>query len=85
MFKKIKKYFQTNKKLKLALQETKEMFIFIAEKIIDNKDVLTNADQAIGDGDHGIGMARGFEAVKKKLEQSNFNTLGELLINNLKV
>ncbi len=63
----------------LNLQETKNMFIFVAEKIIENKEVLTIADQAIGDGDHGIGMARGFEAVKKKLLISDFNTLGELL------
>lgn len=65
--------------LYLDMQKTKEMFIFVAKKIIENKDILTKADQVIGDGDHGIGMARGFETVKEKLSQSNFNTLGELL------
>lgn len=30
--------------------------------VVDNKDFLTRADQAIGDGDHGVGMARGFQA-----------------------
>lgn len=33
-----------------------------AEAVVAAKDTLTKADQAIGDGDHGIGMARGFRA-----------------------
>lgn len=33
-----------------------------AEAVVSAKDALTHADQAIGDGDHGIGMARGFRA-----------------------
>jgi dihydroxyacetone kinase-like protein len=66
-------------KTQLDLQQIKEMFVFIAKKMIESKDILTNADQAIGDGDHGIGMARGFEAVRQKLIESEFNTLGELL------
>lgn len=39
----------------------------IADKIIDNKDYLTELDREIGDGDHGINMARGFKAVIEKL------------------
>ncbi len=33
-----------------------------AEAVVAAKDTLTKADQAIGDGDHGLGMARGFRA-----------------------
>jgi dihydroxyacetone kinase-like protein len=44
-----------------------------------SKDVLTQADQAIGDGDHGIGMARGFEAVEKALSNREFASIRELL------
>lgn len=33
------------------------------EKIQENKQYLTKLDQAIGDGDHGINMARGFHEV----------------------
>jgi len=33
-----------------------------ARAVIANKDRLTKADQDIGDGDHGVGMARGFAA-----------------------
>jgi dihydroxyacetone kinase-like protein len=64
---------------KLNLEETKDMFIFVSQKMVENKDVLTQADKAIGDGDHGVGMARGFEAVTSKLKDSNFMNIGELL------
>lgn len=38
-----------------------------AAVIADNKDYLTKLDSDIGDGDHGINMYRGFEAVAAKL------------------
>jgi dihydroxyacetone kinase-like protein len=61
----------------LSVVETKRMFVFVAGKMIENQDLLSQADRAIGDGDHGVGMARGFEAVQQKLD-SNFGSLGEL-------
>lgn len=62
----------------LSLEETKQMFIHVAKGMIQRKDELTKADQAIGDGDHGIGMARGFEAVRNKLSTLNPNTIADL-------
>ena len=35
----------------------------LARAMIENSDELTVLDQAIGDGDHGLNMKRGFEAV----------------------
>ncbi len=35
----------------------------IAKAMIENAEELTALDQAIGDGDHGLNMKRGFEAV----------------------
>jgi len=46
--------------------------------VVDAKDRLTRADQAIGDGDHGVGMARGFSAALKKLDEAPAATIGEL-------
>ena len=63
----------------LTVEETKEMFVYVADKMVESKDVLTQADKAIGDGDHGIGMARGFEAVRQKLEAQTFASIGELM------
>ncbi|MBO5515547.1 MAG: dihydroxyacetone kinase subunit L [Schwartzia sp.] len=43
----------------------------IAERIIDNKDYLTELDREIGDADHGVNMARGFQAVLEKVPQDS--------------
>ena len=40
----------------------------VSEEVIKNKQILTDLDAAIGDGDHGINMARGFQAVETKLQ-----------------
>ena len=37
-----------------------------AKTIVDHADALTSLDQAIGDGDHGINMKRGFEAIQEE-------------------
>lgn len=64
---------------------------YIGEEIIKNKQLLTDLDQAIGDGDHGINMARGFEAVNSKMDSlpttadisTVFKTVGMALISSV--
>lgn len=51
----------------LSAEDTRNMLLYIADKIIENKPYLTEVDSKIGDGDHGIGMALGMEEVKKTL------------------
>lgn len=41
----------------------------IGQKIIENKDFLTDLDREIGDADHGVNMARGYTAVMEKVPQ----------------
>ena len=41
----------------------------VAGRIIAHADELTALDQVIGDGDHGLNMRRGFEAVMAKLDE----------------
>jgi dihydroxyacetone kinase-like protein len=65
-------------KSQLSLQEVREMIVSVSHKMIASKDRLTQADKAIGDGDHGIGMARGFENVLKKVEGQEFSSLEAL-------
>lgn len=43
----------------------------IDEVIAENKDFLTDLDREIGDADHGVNMARGFNAVMEKLPQDD--------------
>ena len=66
-------------KPQLSLEETGAMFIHVSNRMVESKDLLTQADKAIGDGDHGVGMARGFEAVREKVEGATFTALDDLL------
>jgi dihydroxyacetone kinase-like protein len=40
------------------------LIVAMADAIVAHADELTALDQAIGDGDHGLNMKRGFEAVR---------------------
>ncbi len=40
------------------------LILAVADEVIAHADELTELDQAVGDGDHGINMKRGFEAVR---------------------
>ena len=51
----------------------------MAKKIETEKEYLTELDNEIGDGDHGINLARGFEAVEKKLPSLAGGDIGALL------
>ena len=51
----------------LNAEDTRNMLLYIADKIIASKPSLTDVDSVIGDGDHGIGMAGGMQTAKKKL------------------
>lgn len=62
--------------------DTKQMVAIIegmAKKIEAEKEYLTELDNEIGDGDHGINLARGFEAVEKKLPSLAGGDIGALL------
>lgn len=62
--------------------DTKQMAAIIegmAKKIEAEKEYLTELDNEIGDGDHGINLARGFEAVEKKLPSLVGGDIGALL------
>jgi dihydroxyacetone kinase-like protein len=63
----------------LDLEATRAMFLQVALGLEGSKDHLSELDRAIGDGDHGIGMAHGFEAVRHELGARSYATVGELL------
>lgn len=54
-------------KSSLSKDEVKEMLLLVADRIIAAEPELSEADRNLGDGDHGLGMARGMTAVKEKL------------------
>ena len=51
----------------------------IAKRIELEKDFLTQLDNEIGDGDHGINLARGFKSVQEKLPDFADKDIGAIL------
>lgn len=51
----------------------------VAKVIIEHTEELTELDQAIGDGDHGLNMKRGFEAVLAGLDAELEKPLADVL------
>ena len=62
----------------LSPNEVKEMLIAISDKIIESEELLSEADRRLGDGDHGLGMKRGFTAAKAALEALEPTTVGQV-------
>jgi dihydroxyacetone kinase-like protein len=67
----------------------REMMRSVAHSLIDQTDVLTNADLTIGDGDHGVGMRRGFEAALEALNagetesaEAAYRAVGTAILSN---
>ncbi|WP_338596425.1 dihydroxyacetone kinase subunit DhaL [Clostridium baratii] len=56
-----------------------EILIKVSEKIDKNKEYLTELDAAIGDGDHGLNMSKGFNAVSDKLKAEEDDNIGNIL------
>ncbi|WKY45863.1 dihydroxyacetone kinase subunit DhaL [Eubacteriaceae bacterium ES2] len=50
-----------------------------ADKMTEHRQELTDLDQAIGDGDHGINMSRGMKAVIEKLPTFEEKGIDEIL------
>ncbi|MFZ0370795.1 MAG: dihydroxyacetone kinase subunit DhaL [Halobacillus sp.] len=59
--------------MKLEVSHALDWIHGINKKIQDNKDELTSLDQAIGDGDHGINMSRGFQEAVNKISEEEYS------------
>jgi dihydroxyacetone kinase-like protein len=63
----------------IGREARKRLFEAVAQRIIASADELTDLDRAIGDGDHGANMRRGFEAVLASVDELSAKNLGESL------
>ncbi|SKB06055.1 dihydroxyacetone kinase DhaL subunit [Prosthecobacter debontii] len=54
--------------MELNPNQVRLMMLQVADAIIVAEPKLSQADRDLGDGDHGLGMKRGMEAVKAQLE-----------------
>ena len=59
---------------RLSVEQIRAALMAAAQTVIDHQSVLTKADQAIGDGDHGLGMARGFTALREALSKDRHDS-----------
>jgi dihydroxyacetone kinase-like protein len=57
----------------------RQLILAVANQMVAHADELTALDQAIGDGDHGINMKRGFEAVLADADALAAKSLPEML------
>jgi len=62
----------------LSPGDVRGMLLAVTREIIANEDMLCRADREIGDGDHGIGMRRGFTAAATRLEQGGFTAADDV-------
>lgn len=66
-----------------------DVVLTIADRIIENRSYLSEIDGKIGDGDHGVNMAKGFGMAAERLKGSNaslsqaMETLGNLLMTEI--
>lgn len=63
----------------LTTAQVRDMILLVADRVIAAEPELSEADRNLGDGDHGTGMARGFEAVKIKLAGDGLDSIAKVL------
>lgn len=65
--------------IQLQQEDVKKIFIQLAETFNREKDFLNDLDSKIGDGDHGLSMSRGFNAVMETIEKIPDLTISDML------
>lgn len=63
----------------ISAGQVRKMFLYVADIMIDSEAYLTEIDEQLGDGDHGIGMAIGFKGVKEELAKNQYDTVNDVL------
>lgn len=60
-------------------EKFQQLLLIICDQIEANIDLLNELDSAIGDGDLGITLHRGFQAIRRTA-QKRYKTIGQLLV-----
>lgn len=64
---------------KLLFEDLKKIIQRINDVIQENKIVLSDLDRVIGDGDHGITIAKGFDSAMEKIAKDSPSSISDLL------
>ncbi|MGO3050467.1 dihydroxyacetone kinase subunit L [Staphylococcus casei] len=71
----------------MNVAELKDRLLNLVEIFEEKEDLLTELDRAIGDGDHGVNMVRGFKALPDNIDDSSMQSLlkstGMTLMSNI--
>ena len=71
----------------MNVSELKGKLLDLVDVFEEKESLLTELDRAIGDGDHGVNMLRGFKALPEKLDDSSMSALlkstGMTLMSNI--
>ncbi|WP_054951796.1 DAK2 domain-containing protein [Flaviflexus massiliensis] len=59
------------------IDQIRTILLAACQAIVDAKEELGDADRATGDGDHGVGMSRGFGAGITALQGAELATVGD--------
>lgn len=66
--------------MELKPNQVRLMMLKVADAIIEAEPLLSQADRDLGDGDHGLGMKRGMEAVKSKLDDLDPSSVEQVFV-----
>ncbi|CAM2856488.1 dihydroxyacetone kinase subunit DhaL [Paenibacillus sediminis] len=64
--------------MSITFNQLTKWIVRAAEQIMKQKNYLTELDQAIGDGDHGINLSRGFQEVVHNIQTLETDDIGQL-------
>ncbi|MEZ0389581.1 MAG: dihydroxyacetone kinase subunit DhaL [Verrucomicrobium sp.] len=74
-------------KTSLNNDDVKAMLLLVADRIIADEPRLSEADRNLGDGDHGLGMQRGMNAAKEKINgetiEKAFSSVGMAMMSSM--
>jgi dihydroxyacetone kinase-like protein len=62
----------------IAIHEWKSIFVHIAARIEEKKEELSELDRAVGDGDHGVTMSLGWQAILETIDKYDSPNCGAL-------
>lgn len=62
----------------MKAQSVKEMFLSLSKKMVAQEKFLCELDSFVGDGDHGVTVARGFSSVQEKVSVTEYQKPAEV-------
>ncbi|WP_343210421.1 dihydroxyacetone kinase subunit DhaL [Anaerolentibacter hominis] len=69
----------------MNIEQSQKFFRICDNKFKENMGLLSDLDAALGDGDHGASMCRGFELIRQKTDQTSYADIGAMWMDAAKI